>query len=800
MTQDARSELPGQYDPHAVERKWQDSWEREKLYAFEEGSSREVFSIDTPPPTVSGKMHMGHAFSYSQQDFIARYQRMLGKNVFYPWGFDDNGLATERFVEKKCKVRATQMSRKEFQQLCLTSTKEAEEELKRSWQSLGISPDFERNYRTVDDWCIATSQRSFLELYAQGREYRKEAPTIWCPECRTAIAQVELEDRELESSFNDIAFAIGKEKAVIATTRPELLPACVAVFVHPDDQRYRTLVGKTVQVPLFGQKVPILADVRADPQKGTGMVMCCTFGDQTDMEWWKAHSLPLRICLTLDGKMNTLAGKYAGLPLKEARKAIIEDLRASGALLAQRSISHMVNVHERCSTEIEFLVTKQWFIRVLDLKDELLKAGRELVWRPEHMRHRYENWITGLQWDWCISRQRYFGVPFPVWYCRKCQGVILAKELPVDPLTDKAPACACGSTDAEPERDVLDTWATSSLTPQIALQWREDDAFFNKMYPMSLRPQAHDIITFWLFNTMVKGLLHSGKVPWSHAMISGWALDQHGKKMSKSRGNVIEPLEMLRKFSADSLRYWAASSKLGEDLPFQEKELVAGKKFVTKLWNASRFVLQHLQGYSLRETKLTTVDRWLLHRLQGLIEQNTKSFELFEYSRVRADTEQFFWHVYCDNYLELVKGRLYADTSPERDSALFALSTTHLALLKMLAPLLPHITEEVHHLGFGKGSIHVSSWPKAEGGLLDEEANRAGELLIAVVGGARKAKNEKALSLGAELDSVTVGCSPEERAVLQSVEKDLLDVTRAKRVTYQDAKELIVTITPADGK
>src|SRR3989344_5593044 len=770
MTQDARSELPGQYDPHAVERKWQDSWEREKLYAFEEGSSREVFSIDTPPPTVSGKMHMGHAFSYSQQDFIARYQRMLGKNVFYPWGFDDNGLATERFVEKKCKVRATQMSRKEFQQLCLTSTKEAEEELK----------------------------RSFLELYAQGREYRKEAPTIWCPECRTAIAQVELEDRELESSFNDIAFAIGKEKAVIATTRPELLPACVAVFVHPDDQRYRTLVGKTVQVPLFGQKVPILPDVRADPQKGTGMVMCCTFGDQTDMEWWKAHSLPLRICLTLDGKMNTLAGKYAGLPLKEARKAIIEDLRASGALLAQRSISHMVNVHERCSTEIEFLVTKQWFIRVLDLKDELLKAGRELVWRPEHMRHRYENWITGLQWDWCISRQRYFVVPFPVWYCRKCQGVILAKELPVDPLADKAPACACGSTDAEPERDVLDTWATSSLTPQIALQWREDDAFFNKMYPMSLRPQAHDIITFWLFNTMVKGLLHSGKVPWSHAMISGWALDQHGKKMSKSRGNVIEPLEMLRKFSADSLRYWAASSKLGEDLPFQEKELVAGKKFVTKLWNASRFVLQHLQGYSLRETKLTTVERWLLHRLQGLIEQNTKSFELFEYSRVRADTEQFFWHVYCDNYLELVKGRLYADTSPERDSALFALSTTHLALLKMLAPLLPHITEEVHHLGFGKGSIHVSSWPKAEGGLLDEEANRTGELLIAVVGAARKAKNEKALSLGAELDSVTVGCSPEERAVLQSVEKDLLDVTRAKLVTYQDAKELIVTITPAD--
>ncbi len=788
--------FPGQYDAKASEQKWQEHWVKEGIYAFDEKGAAPVFSVDTPPPTVSGKMHMGHAFSYSHQDFVIRYHRMLGKNVFYPWGFDDNGLATERFVEQRCKVRATEMPRRAFRELCLRETIDAEKEMVKSWQAIGLSAEWDRNYRTIDDRCISASQRSFIDIYKMGREYRKESPTIWCPECRTAIAQVELEDRELASTFNDIVFMLpDKKEALIATTRPELLPACVAIFVHPADPRYVRLVGQNAQVPLFGHEVPIMADERADPEKGTGMVMCCTFGDQTDMEWWKAHHLPLKIALTTDGKLNSLAGPYAGKPIKEARALIIEDLRKAGFLRDQRPITHPVNVHERCGTEIEFLVTKQWFIRYLDMKEKLIEAGRSIRWHPEHMRSRYENWIQGLQWDWCISRQRYSGVPFPVWYCAKCDEPLIASEeqLPVDPLVDRplGECPKCGSRDSVPEVDILDTWATSSLTPMIALGWNSDKDLFTRLYPMSLRPQAHDIITFWLFNTVVKGLFHTGSVPWEHAMISGWALDSHGKKMSKSRGNVVEPLLMVTKYSADCLRYWAASSKLGEDLPFQEKEFVAGKKFATKLWNASRFVLGHLQRERHSEVVPTTVDRWLLSRLQELITVNTASFDAFDYSHVKADTENFFWHVFCDHYLEVVKDRLYNTTAyskDERDSALMTLHVALLSLLKMLAPIVPHITEEVYQLHFaaleGKKSIHVARWPVPRKEWMDEDAERTGDLLAEVVSAVRKHKSERSLSLGAPIDGLSVLCSEEDRRRLESVQKDLLAVTKAKRLDF----------------
>lgn len=799
-------ELPKRYDASAAEKKWQTYWEKKRIFTFDEKSDAPVFSVDTPPPTVSGKMHIGHAFSYAHQDFVIRYHRMTGKNVFYPWGFDDNGLATERFVEKKCGVRATDMSRKEFRELCLRETVDAERELKENWQALGISPDWQMFYRTIDDWCISTSQRSFIEIYKMGREYRKEAPTIWCPECQTAIAQVELEDREFESTFNNVVFGLeGGSGLVIATTRPELLPACVTIFVHPEDKRYSHLVGKMAKVPLFGYEVPILEDERADPEKGTGVVMCCTFGDQTDMEWWKAHNLPLRIAITPDGKMSKVAGKYAGMGLKEAREAIIKDLEKADLLRGQRPIRHKVNVHERCGTAIEFLVTKQWFIRYLDLKEKFIEAGRKIKWHPQHMRSRYENWIQGLQWDWCISRQRYSGVPFPVWYCKKCDEPILAREeqLPVDPLVDKPmdPCPKCGGKEVVPERDILDTWATSSLTPQIALKWKKDEKFFKRMYPMSLRPQAHDIITFWLFNTVVKGLFHSNDIPWKHVMISGWALDPHGKKMSKSKGNTIEPLEMIHKYSADCLRYWAASSKLGADLPFQEKEFVAGKKFITKLWNASRFVIGHLGDYNYRKIELSPVDRWLLSKLHRLIRDNTAAFESFKYSRVKADTENFFWHVLCDHYLELVKDRLYskdAYTKEEYESALMTLYSGLLDSLKMLAPILPHVTEEIYHLYFSaiekKPSIHVSLWPQVVEEYIDEEAEATGDLLVEIVSAVRKYKSSRSISLRTELDSIAVLCSKEDRLRLESVQKDLRAVTKAKTLTFikKKLKEMIL--------
>ncbi len=793
--------LPDRYDASAAEKKWQRHWEEKRLFSFDEKSDAPVFSVDTPPPTVSGKMHIGHAFSYSHQDFVIRYHRMTGKNIFYPWGFDDNGLPTERYIERKCKVHAQDMPRREFRMLCLRESKDAEEELKRNWQSIGISPDWQMNYRTIDDWCITTSQRSFLELYRMGREYRKECPTIWCPECQTAIAQVELEDREFESRFNNVVFRLQDGSGiVIATTRPELLPACVSIFVHPEDKRYSHLIGKMAKVPLFDYDVPILADERADPEKGTGIVMCCTFGDQTDMEWWKAHNLPLRIAITPNGRMNDVAGRYAGLPLKEAREAMIRDLEEADLLRGQRPISHQVNVHERCGTQIEFLVTKQWFIRYLDLKDRFIEAGRKIKWHPDHMRSRYENWIQGLQWDWCISRQRYSGVPFPVWYCKKCDEPVVAREeqLPVDPLVDKPmdPCPKCGCREVVPEKDILDTWATSSLSPQIALRWKKDDAFFRRMYPLSLRPQAHDIITFWLFNTVVKGLLHNNDIPWQHTMISGWALDPHGKKMSKSKGNIIEPLEMIKKYSADCLRYWAASSKLGEDLPFQEKEFVAGQKFITKLWNASRFVIGHLGEYRYRKIELAPVDRWLLSKLHRLIKANTQAFEEFNYSKVGADTENFFWHVFCDHYLELVKDRLYnreAYPKEERESALMTLYSGLLDSLKMLAPILPHVTEEVYHLYFAnvekKPSIHLSLWPQLVESHIDEKAEATGDLLVDIVSAVRRHKSSRNLSLRTELESVAVLCSSEDRLRLESVQKDLLAVTRAKSLVFLDKKQ-----------
>ncbi len=819
-----QEQIPKHYDAKKSEKKWQEYWEKEGVYRFDFNNidRNKVFSIDTPPPTVSGKMHMGHAFGYSQADIIARYKRMQGYNVFYPFGFDDNGLATERFVEKKTGKRATQMKRSDFVKLCLEETTEAEKELKQSFMSIGLSADWSVVYRTIDPHCVKTSQKSFVELYKMGRAYRKESPTIWCPECQTAIAQVELEDKEIESYFNDILFELENgEKITIATTRPELLPACVAVFVHPEDERYKDLVGKKAKVPLFNFEVPIIADKRADPEKGTGIVMCCTFGDQTDMEWWKAYNLPLKIVIGTDGKMNERAGKYAGLTIKEARKQIIEDLKKEGLLVKQKKIKHIVNVHERCGTEIEFLVTKQWFIKYLDLKDEFLKLGSQIKWHPEHMKSRLENWIKGLQWDWCISRQRFFGVPFPVWYCQDCGHIIVADEeqLPVDPTETRPEKCPkCGSTNIIPEKDVLDTWATSSLTPQIALDWVGDwkdktkqSDFFTKMFPMDLRPQGHDIISFWAFNTIVKAYFHNKSIPWKNIMINGWALDQYGKKMSKSKGNVIDPLEMIQKYNADALRWWAASSKLGEDVWFSEKEFVNAQRLMTKLWNASRFVIMHLKDYkppsTLKELKepndlkelkniiITKTDKWIISKLNKLVKGVTESLNNYEYIRLRLDLEKFFWHDFCDEYLELVKDRLYNKEKykkEEVESAQHTLYYVLLTILKLLAPIMPHITEEIYHLFFkqheGKKSVHITKWPQHSEELNFEEENNMEEA-IKVLALIRKYKSDNKMSLKKEINKVVVESKNKDIKIDDSFMREIQPAARFKDYEVREITE-----------
>ncbi|MFH0859755.1 MAG: valine--tRNA ligase [Candidatus Altiarchaeota archaeon] len=793
------TDIPKKYDPHESEPRLQRFWEDEDVYSFDPDAEGEVYSVDTPPPTVSGKMHLGHAFSYAQQDFLVRYKRMRGYNVFYPFGTDDNGIPTERLIEKEKRVKAHGMPRQEFVKLCL---KTLEEELRpkyiADWKRIGMSCDFDVRYTTIDEHCQRISQRSFIQLYNMGREYRKDAPAMWCPECQTGISQVECQDRELDSSFNDIVFKADGKELIIATTRPELLPACVAVFYHPDDKRFQKYEGKKAKVPLFDFEVPIMSDERADPEKGTGIVMCCTFGDQTDMEWQKAHNLPIKSALTPDGRLTEIAGKYRGLTVKEARKNIIEDLKKSKLLVKQEPIRHSVNVHERCGTEVEFIHSKQWFIKYLDLKDEMLAWGEQLDWYPKHMKARYDHWVNGLQWDWLISRQRYFGVPFPVWYCKKCDEIILAREedLPVDPTKDSPPVkkCPkCNSIEFIPESDVLDTWATSSLTPQLAVELFKDHPIYKRLYPMSLRPQAHDIITFWLFNTVVKSRMHNGVNPWRDVAISGHAQDPNGKKMSKSKGNVIEPQEMIDKYSADSLRFWAAGSKLGEDLPFKEKDLLTGDKFITKLWNASRFVFMHLEDYEKGEVELTIADRWLLTKLSKIVGECTAYFDRYEYMHTKALTEKFFWQTYCDYYLEIVKQRLYKPElrgDDSRRAAQHVLYQSLLTILKLMAPVMPHITEDVYQTFYKKfekdRSIHVSAWPSPEQFTSDEKAENVGDLLMEVVGLIRKHKSDNSIPLGNELESVTIRASADAIEKLRLVEDDIRGTGRIKEISFEE--------------
>lgn len=802
-----------QYNPLTEEKHWQVFWEKKKIYKFNPESKAPIYSIDTPPPTVSGKMHLGHAFSYSQQDFIARYHRMKGENVFYPFGTDDNGLATERLIEKLNNVKAKKMQRQDFIDLCNKTLEKVRPDFVQGWKDIGMSCDFGIFYSTINDHCRTISQRSFIELYKEGREYQKEAPTIWCTMCQTAIAQVELQDEEKESFFNDIIFKVTKSSKegknmesdlLIGTTRPEMLCSCVAIFVHPEDTRYTNLVGKKARVPLFNHEVPILTDMRADPTKGTGAVMCCTFGDQTDIEWYKAHNLLLVMSITEAGLMTEKAGKYAGMKIEEARRQIMEDLKDACLLVKQTKIKHMVNVHERCSTPIEILNTKQWFIHYLDLKEHFLEAGRQMRWFPEHMRVRYENWIKGLQWDWCISRQRYFGVPFPVWYCKKCNAVLLAeeKQLPVDPLIDKPKTCACGSKECVPEADVLDTWATSSLTPQLAFELfknkKEYKTLYSKLFPMSLRPQAHDIITFWLFNTVVKSQLHYNKNPWKDIMIAGHALDPHGRKMSKSKGNTVEPQNVLKIYGADALRFWAAGSKLGDDLPYMEKDLVTGKKMIIKLWNASQFCLMNLEDFTpekFDKTKLLLMDRWLLAKLSRSIMEATDAFEEYEYGKTRAKTEQFFWHSLCDNYLEIVKDRVYNPEkrgSEGKKAAQYCLYTALLTVLKLMAPIMPHITEAVYQEHFAKKekckSVHISQWPVADMNAIQEQDEATGDLVVRIIGDVRKKKSEKNLSLKTEVTQLIITCAKEEQKGIESALDDLQATTISKEIVFKEGE------------
>ncbi len=777
--------LPKHFESSAVEQQLGARWEDTGLYHYDPARPREeTFVVDTPPPTVSGSLHIGHVFSYTHTDIIARHRRMQGLNIFYPMGWDDNGLPTERRVQNHYHVRCDpslpyeegvelepasakvrkksprMLSRPNFIEACETLTKQDEVAYLALWRRLGLSVDWRQEYSTVGAHCRKVAQLSFLDLFEKGHLYSSDAPTLWDVDFQTAVAQAELEDRELPSSFNDVAFGVegSDEEFIIATTRPELLPACVAVAAHPDDERYQHLFGKRAVTPLFKVPVVIFASDLVDKDKGTGILMICTFGDQTDVQWWREQKLPLRQVIGRRGRLlpveygtenwesldaaaaNRNYAELEGKRPEQARKRILEMLgepeaAASGAqapLRAQKPIQHAVKFFEKGDRPLEFIPTRQWFCRLLDKKSELLARGEQVQWHPPFMRDRFTLWTENLQFDWCISRQRYFGVPFPMWYRLDAQGqpdyetplVAAAEQLPLDPTVtpptgfEESQRGQAGGFVAE--SDVFDTWFTSSMTPEISSHWRTDAARHERLFPADVRPQAHEIIRTWAFYTIAKAMLHEGKVPWHNVVISGWVVQpKTGKgkneKISKSKGGGkgLGPHELMDKYTADGVRYWAANARLGVDTAFDEAMFQTGKRLVTKLFNASKFALAQSAppGPVVRE-----LDRGFLLALQGVVAEATRSFDAFEFSPALKAVEGFFWSGFTDSYLELAKVRARSEDDPEgRASAVAALRLGLDVLLRAFAPILPYITEEVWGWAFaeerGAPSIHGAAWP-----------------------------------------------------------------------------------------
>lgn len=773
-------------------------WQKNNIYKYDPKSTKPMFSIDTPPPTVSGKMHLGHAYAYVLPDFMARYKRKNGFNVFYPFGFDDNGIATELLVEKLSGVRAKDVGKSKFVELCVKHTKEAEQELQNDFQSLGLSCDWDLLYRTISPQVVKVAQYSFLDLHKKGKIYREKGPILWCTKCQTAISQAELVDIDKDTYFNDLIFKLedGKD-IIIATTRPEFLAACVAIFVHPEDKRYKDLVGKQAIVPIFNFKVKILADSRVSQDKGTGIVMCCTFGDQTDMEWYKQYKLELKEAITVDGHMSNICGKYSGMKIEEARKEIIEDLQKESLLVEQKKISHTVNCHERCNNPVEIIVASQWYIDYMNDKELFIKEAEKIKWNPSHMKVRYDNWIKNLQWNWCISRQRYSGVPFPIWFCKDCGKEIFAdiKDLPIYPEENSPKQkCSCGSNEFVPETSIMDTWSISALTPLINLGWPDKD--ISNVFPMSMRPQGQDIITLWAFNTIVKSLYHTGKVPWNNLMINGYVLDPHGEKMSKSKGNVIGPQETLAKWGKDPFRYWCSQMTLGTDIVFSEKEMQAAQKLIIKIENSMKFVDMLLQNYDKLPEKVNEfneVDKWILAKLNKVIKESTDDMENYDYSHTIQRIRDFFFMDFCDNYMEFIKYRVYGDDQKDKDAAAYTLFKVAYEIINMLSIFMPFVCEDVYLKYFKKhiykDSINICDWPKVNS--VNEKDLENGELFKNIIGAIRKYKSQNAMSMKVEIDNLKIMTNVD---LSDKLKKEITKVMFVKNVEFIKGEEIKIVV------
>jgi valyl-tRNA synthetase len=863
-----RAQVPERPTLEGLEAKWSEAWEREGAYSFDRSAPRErVFAIDTPPPTVSGSLHVGHVFSYTHTDLIARFQRMRGKAVFYPMGWDDNGLPTERRVQNHFGVRCdpkvpydpdfqapagdgresdqepVAVSRPNFVELCLALTKTDEQVFEALWRKLGLSVDWSMTYTTIGPLAQRISQRSFLGLLAREQAYQLDAPTLWDVDFQTAVAQAELEDRERPGAMHRVRFhpAATEEEpdrrdgqlkgidALIETTRPELIPACVALLAHPDDERMRELVGTEVLTPLFGTRVPVLTHPLVEREKGTGLVMVCTFGDLTDVLWWRELSLPVRSVLGPDGRLSEVLwgwpgwesedleraresyAELQGKTVNQARRRIVELLEESGELVGEPTpVTRAVKFFEKGERPVEIITSRQWFLRTVAHRDELIERGRELQWHPPYMRARFEDWVDGLSGDWCISRQRFFGVPFPLWYPIDENGAVLyeqpiparEEQLPVDPSTDVPDGFHAeqrgqpGGFAADP--DVMDTWATSSLTPQIAgghtagtAGSGEDGELFARVFPMDLRPQAHDIIRTWLFTTVLRSQLDHDALPWQAAAISGWVLDPDRKKMSKSKGNVVTPMHLLEEHGADAARYWAARGRPGTDTAFDPKQMKVGRKLAVKLLNASKFALADLPEPGSELTH--PLDRALIARLASVVADATRSFEDYDYTRALERAEEFFWW-YCDYYLELVKGRRY-DPAPEAAASVsLALRSSLSVFQRLFAPFLPFVCEEVWSW-WQEGSVHHASWPDPlQLGEASAEEDTALEMTAEVLREVRKAKSDARRPMRAPVTLLVVADTAERLKAFKLGEGDLMLAGAIERIETVEAEELAVTV------
>jgi valyl-tRNA synthetase len=796
-----------QYDWREAEPKWQAKWKEWEIHRFDPESDKEVYSIDTPPRYASGALHLGHTYGYTVIDFAARYKRLKGCNVFFPLCFDVNGTPVEVKVERVMGIKASEVPRQQFVKMCSEFAEKHIGEMTKQFEMLGESMDPTIYYQTDAEYYRRLTQVSFIRMFKKGFVYKGHFPINFCTRCGTALAEAEVEYEPRKTKLNYIKFRVaGSGREVqIATTRPELLCTCLLVAVHPDDPSKADLVGEELVTPVFHKKVKVVADPKVDPAFGTGTVMICSIGDKGDLEWIMKYNLPLEKGIDESGKMTELAGKYAGMSVADARKAIIEDMKAAGMLVKQEDLDQSVGVCWRCHSPIEFLKVPQWFVRSLQFKDQVLAMIDKITWNPEFMKVRIQNWVNSLAWDWVVSRQRYFATAIPLWECQDCGDVLLAEEdeCYVDP-TSRPPRkekCAVCGGEYIGSTDVFDTWMDSSISPLYNTFWERDDRLFKKLYPMSMRPQGLEIIRTWAYYTILREMLLIGEKPWKETMIHGFVMAPDGSPMHASAGNAIDPVPLLEKHGSDAMRYYAATCSLGIDHAFKEQELVRGGRLATKTWNAMRMVGSVCKTKPARPETVRPVDAWIMSRFGNAVREFEKSADKYRFDQAMAITEDFLWHEFADNYVELVKHRAYSD---DDGGAKYALYAVGLGLLKMMSVFLPHAAEDAYQLNFRQFepsvSIHVSDWPAAPPA--DAQADEKGEAVKGVVAAVRAWKASKGLSLNSEIARIEI-VGQEASRLISGSEEDIKATLKLGMIEIMEnvaTKESVSRVKPVHAK